>query len=174
MVRHGDLELIITKEELYTHRCLGTGSTMLVSGCPGSSSGVTWGKGNLALVSGKFTEEAAGSVGSGQVGSHRRSLLSLGISLPWEGQSLEEQGSKRQSDKKIENAVSPHGAGCCYLTGATYVSVALVATSAIVVSLLFLSCYEVYRVGFLSLCKGEDCIFFLSSDHNERLPSRMY
>lgn len=94
---------------------------MLVSGCLGSGPGVTWGKGNLGLVCESLTKEVAGSVGSGRVscvskvGSHRSSLLSLGVSLPRAGQPLQEQGPKCQSIKNIENIVNQHGAEHCYL-----------------------------------------------------------
>lgn len=83
---------------------------------------MTWGKGDLGLVCETLTKEVAGSVGSGRVGcaskvgSRRSSVPSLGISFPWEGQSLREQGPKCQSIKKIENIVNQHGAGRCYLT----------------------------------------------------------
>lgn len=84
---------------------------------------MTSGKGDLGLVCESLTKEVAGSVGSGWVGcaskvvgSRRSSVLSLGISFPWEGQSLQEQSPKCQSIKKIENIVNQHGAGRRYLT----------------------------------------------------------
>ena len=178
MVRHGDLELIPTKEEFYTHRSLGTGSTVLVSGHLGSSPGVTWGKGNLGLVCESLTKDAAGSVGSGQVGcvsnvsSRRSSLWSLGVSLPWAlpvSSRARPQMPEQQEDRKYSQP-----AWCWASLPRWGLRMCLSPLSWLRPS-WFTFCEGVYRVGvFFLYIKVTIAFCFLSSNHNERLLSRMY